>query len=180
MQDQQPLWTPSEEFRNQSPMFAFMQECNRRFGLSLADFAGLHAWSIADRENFWSAVWDFCGVKGKRGERALIHGDVMLDARFFPDAELNFAENLLSQSGEGDALVFWGEDKVRNRWSWDRLAAMVSRLQQAYRAEGIGKGDRVAAKMSNMPETIACMLAAAFLGTTRLIDNLHLNLDANA
>ena len=95
MQDQQPLWTPSEEFRRQSPMFSFMQECNRRFGLSMSDFGGLHAWSIADRENFWTAVWDFCGIKGKRGERALINGDLMLEARFFPDAELNFAENLL-------------------------------------------------------------------------------------
>ncbi len=164
MQDQPPLWTPSEDFRRRSPMFVFMQECNRRFGLSLSDFAGLHAWSIADRENFWTAVWDFCGLKGERGDRALVDGDVMLDARFFPDAKLNFAENLLSRSGEGDALVFWGEDKVRDRWSWDRLAAMVSRLQQAYRAEGIGKGDRVAAMMPNMPETIACMLAAASIG----------------
>ncbi|NLS00160.1 acetoacetate--CoA ligase [Rhizobium sp. P38BS-XIX] len=164
MQDQQLLWTPSEEFRHKSPMFAFMQECNRRFGLSMSDFNGLHAWSIADRENFWTAIWDFCGVKGERGERALINGDQMLDARFFPDAELNFAENLLSRSGEGDALVFWGEDKVRDRWSWDRLASMVSRLQQAYRGMGIGKGDRVAAMMPNMPETIACMLAAASIG----------------
>ncbi|WP_271024376.1 acetoacetate--CoA ligase [Rhizobium sp. RCAM05973] len=164
MHDQQLLWTPSEEFRRQSPMFSFMQECNQRFGLSMSDFGGLHAWSIADRENFWTAVWDFCGIKGERGERALINGDLMLEARFFPDAELNFAENLLSRSGEGDALVFWGEDKVRDRWSWDRLAAMVSRLQQAYRALGIGKGDRVAAMMPNMPETIACMLAAASIG----------------
>ncbi|MFJ6327379.1 MULTISPECIES: acetoacetate--CoA ligase [unclassified Rhizobium] len=164
MQDQQPLWTPSEVSRRQSPMFAFMEECNRRFGLSLEDFPGLHAWSIAERGDFWTAVWDFCGVKGDRGERALINGDVMLETRFFPDAQLNFAENLLSQSGGGDALVFWGEDKVRDRWSWDRLAATVSRLQQAYRAEGIGKGDRVAAMMPNMPETIACMLAAVSIG----------------
>ncbi|MDL2407511.1 acetoacetate--CoA ligase [Rhizobium calliandrae] len=164
MRDNQPLWTPSDEFRRQSPMFVFMQDCNRRFGLSLSDFSSLHAWSIADRETFWTAVWDFCGIKGNRGERALINGDLMLEARFFPDAELNFAENLLSKSGEGDALVFWGEDKVRDRWSWDRLSAMVSRLQQAYRALGIGKGDRVAAMMPNMPETIACMLAAASIG----------------
>ncbi|HEY0122189.1 MAG TPA: acetoacetate--CoA ligase [Rhizobium sp.] len=164
MQDNQPLWTPSDEFRRRSPMFAFMQECNRRFGLSLSDFATLHAWSISERESFWTAVWDFCGIKGKRGERALIDGDLMLEARFFPDAELNFAENLLSKSGGDDALVFWGEDKVRDRWSWDRLSATVSRLQQAYIALGIGKGDRVAAMMPNMPETIACMLAAASIG----------------
>ncbi|MFS8047966.1 acetoacetate--CoA ligase [Rhizobium sp. BR 314] len=164
MQDQPPLWTPSEISRRQSPMFAFMQECNRRFGLSLEDFYGLHAWSIAERGDFWTAVWDFCGIKGERGERALINDDLMLEARFFPDAQLNFAENLLSRSGEGDALVFWGEDKVRDRWSWDRLTAMVSRLQQAYRALGVGKGDRVAAMMPNLPETIACMLAAVSIG----------------
>lgn len=111
MQDNQPLWTPSDEFRRHSPMFAFMEECNRRFDLSLSDFASLHSWSITERESFWTAVWDFCGIKGKRGERALINGDLMLEARFFPDAELNFAENLLSKSGEGDALVFWGKTR---------------------------------------------------------------------
>ncbi|TCR91179.1 acetoacetate--CoA ligase [Rhizobium sp. BK376] len=164
MQNEIPLWTPSEEARRQAPMYAFMQACNERFGLSLSDFAGLHAWSIEDRESFWTAVWDFCGIKGNRGERALVDGDRMLDARFFPDAELNFAENLLTESGEGDALIFRGEDKVRDRWSWDRLTATVSRLQQAYRAIGIRKGDRIAAMMPNMPETIACMLAAASIG----------------
>ena len=164
MQDNQPLWTPSEEFRRQSPMFAFMQECNQRFGLSLFDYGSLHAWSVSDQKNFWTALWDFCGIIGKRGERTLINADVMLDARFFPDAELNFAENLLARTGDGDVLVFWGEDKVRDRWSRERLFSAVSRLQQAYRAMGIGKGDRIAAMLPNMPEAIACMLAAASIG----------------
>jgi acetoacetyl-CoA synthetase len=164
MQDGQPLWTPSEQSMRASPMHAFMTACNERFGLTLSDFASLHAWSVTDRESFWIAVWEFCDVKGQRGERALIHGDDMLDARFFPDAELNFAENLLVKTGDSDALIFRGEDKVRDRWSWDRLAATVSRLQQAYLTLGIGKGDRIAAMMPNMPETIACMLAAASIG----------------
>ena len=164
MQDGQPLWTPSEQSVRASPMHAFMKACNERFGLTLSDFPTLHAWSIADRESFWIAVWEFCGIKGQRGERALINGDNMLDARFFPDAELNFAENLLVRTGDNDALIFRGEDKVRDRWSWDRLSATVSRLQQAYVALGIGKGDRIAAMMPNMPETIACMLAAASIG----------------
>ncbi|PZM11951.1 acetoacetate--CoA ligase [Rhizobium tubonense] len=164
MQDDRPLWTPSEQSRSTSPMHVFMEACNERFGLALSDFPSLHAWSIADRESFWAAVWDFCGIKGYRGERTLVHGDDMLEARFFPDAELNFAENLLIRSGDSDALIFRGEDKVRDRWSWDRLTETVSKLQQAYRALGIGKGDRIAAMMPNMPETIACMLAAASIG----------------
>ena len=164
MQDEKPLWIPSEQSRRASPMHVFMEACNERFGLSLSDFEGLHAWSIAERENFWTAVWDFCGIRGDRGDRALTDADDMLEARFFPDASLNFAENLLVRAGDGDALIFRGEDKVRDRWSWDRLTATVSRLQQAYLALGIAKGDRIAAMMPNMPETIACMLAAASIG----------------
>ncbi|MET0747610.1 MAG: acetoacetate--CoA ligase [Rhizobium sp.] len=164
MQDEQPLWSLSEDARRQTPMFAFLQHCNARHGLSLEDFPGLHAWSITERGDFWTAVWDFCGIRGSRGARALVDADDMLEARFFPDAELNFAENLLTGSGADDALIFRGEDKVTDRWSWDRLSSEVSRLQQAYRALGIGKGDRIAAMMPNMPETIACMLAAASIG----------------
>ncbi|MET3853558.1 acetoacetate--CoA ligase [Rhizobium sp. OAE497] len=164
MNDTVPLWTPSREFIEKSPMHAFMQRCNEAFGLSLQDYAGLHAWSIAEREHFWSTLWDFCGVRGERGERVLADGDLMLKARFFPDARLNFAENLLCNTGEGDALIFRGEDKVQDRWSWNRLHETVSKLQQAYRALGIGEGDRIAAMMPNMPETIACMLAAASIG----------------
>ena len=105
MNDTVPLWTPSPEFIAKSPMYAFMQRCNEAFGLSLQDYAGLHAWSIAEREQFWCTLWDFCDVRGERGGRALADGDFMLKARFFPDARLNFAENLLRNTGEGDALI---------------------------------------------------------------------------
>jgi acetoacetyl-CoA synthetase len=141
-----------------------MQECNLNFGLSLASYADLHAWSVAERESFWTAIWDFCDVRGDRGTRALVDGEAMLDARFFPDASLNFAENLLSGEGAGEAIIFRGEDKVTDRWSWERLRDLVSALQQALRAQGIGPGDRVAAMMPNMPETVAFMLAAASIG----------------
>ncbi|WP_160011673.1 acetoacetate--CoA ligase [Rhizobium sp. 18055] len=164
MRDDKPLWIPSRTSVEASPIFALMQKCNHDFGLSMSDYGELHAWSVADREKFWTAVWEFCEVKGDRGARVLVDGDVMLDARFFPDATLNFAENLLSGEGAGDAIIFRGEDKVHDRWSWDRLRDLVSRLQQAMRAQGIGPGDRIAAMMPNMPETVAFMLAAASIG----------------
>ena len=164
MADDAPLWIPSEDFCRHAPMQAFIDWCAARHGLDFADYDAFHAWSTEARGDFWTAVWDFCGVKGERGTRALVDGDDMLAARFFPDATLNFAENLLSRSGDSDALIFRGEDKVSDRWSWDRLAGLVSQLQQAYRAMGIGQGDRIAAMMPNMPETIAAMLAAASIG----------------
>ncbi|EUC00241.1 acetoacetyl-CoA synthase [Rhizobium sp. CF080] len=164
MGNEQPLWSPSKEAEQKIPLYQFIGWCAERFGKSFPDYDAFYAWSIFERADFWSAVWDYCGVKGERGALALINGDDMLAARFFPDATLNFAENLLSGTGAGDALIFRGEDKVSYRWSWDKLRAEVSRLQQALKTLGIEKGDRVAAMMPNMPETIACMLAAASIG----------------
>ena len=113
---------------------------------------------------FWNLVWDFCEIRGEKGGRVLADGDRMPGASFFPDARLNFAQNLLRRHGGGDALVFRGEDKVERRMSWDELHALVSKLQQLFLSCGVGTGDRVAAMMPNMPETIAAMLAAASIG----------------
>lgn len=112
MRDDKPLWVPSRASIEASPMYAFMEKCNRDFGLSLAGYDDLHAFSVADRERFWTSVWEFCGIKGERGTSALRNGDAMLDARFFPDATLNFAENLLSGEGVGDALIFRGKTRL--------------------------------------------------------------------
>ncbi|MGL3605914.1 acetoacetate--CoA ligase [Rhizobium sp. G187] len=141
-----------------------MQWCVAERGAPSADYEAFHHWSVDAREAFWSAIWDYCGVVGEKGSRLLEDHGTMLEARFFPEARLNFAENLLAHAGEGDALIFRGENKVSDRWSWQRLSAMVSRLQQAMQAMGIGRGDRIAAMMPNMPETIALMLAATSLG----------------
>ncbi|MGV8938476.1 MAG: acetoacetate--CoA ligase [Allorhizobium sp.] len=164
MIEEVPLWVPSEEFRKQTPLYAFMQWCAAGNGRTFDDYDTFYAWSIEDRGAFWSAVWDYCGVKGTKGLVALVEDGHMLDARFFPEARLNFAENLLSKTGDGDAMIFRGEDKAADRWSWDRLHATVSKLQQGFSAMGIEKGDRIAAMMPNMPETVALMLAAASIG----------------
>jgi acetoacetyl-CoA synthetase len=143
---------------------AFIAEANRRHGIDLKNYRELHAWSVAQGADFWDLVWDFCGIIGDKGERRLINADKMPGAQFFPDAKLNFAENLLRAAGSGDALIFRGEDKISYRLSWAELIALVSRLQQALRAVGVGKGDRVTAMIPNMPETIALMLAVTSLG----------------
>ncbi|ATU95507.1 acetoacetate--CoA ligase (plasmid) [Phyllobacterium zundukense] len=145
-------------------MARFAELASKISNRELLNFKDIHCWSIEKPEAFWALVWDFCEIKGDRGERVLINRDQMLDAAFFPDATLNFAENLLSRNGGTDAIVFRGEDRVSYRWSWDHLHNMVSKLQQAYRAAGIAQGDRIAAMMPNMPETVACMLAAASIG----------------
>ena len=159
-----PLWTPSAERIEAAPMTAFMKAAAETPGLALASYAQLHRWSIDDREAFWNLVWDFCGVVGDKGEAVLADGDRMPGASFFPGASLNFAENLLRTKGSGEAIVFRGEDKVERRLSWNELHALTSRLQQLFLSLGVKSGDRIAAMMPNMPETVAAMLATASIG----------------
>ncbi len=163
MQDR-PLWTPDPDALPALPLSAFAAEAGRRTGRALDDYDALHGWSVADPGGFWELVWDFCAVIGDKGARRIAMAGSMRDTRFFPDARLNFAENLLRQGGAETAIVFRGEEKFERRLSFDDLSALVSRLQQAMRAAGIGHGDRVAAMLPNMPEAVAVMLATASLG----------------
>ena len=132
-----------------------------------ADYPSLHRWSVDDPEAFWAAVWDDLGVIGERGSRVIDHGAELFETRFFPDARLNVAENLLAHRGPEPALVFHSEDdSIVRVLSRDDLRLMVGRLQAALERAGVGVGDRVAAWLPNIPETYAVMLAAAAIGAT--------------
>jgi acetoacetyl-CoA synthetase len=153
-----PLWTPSAERVERTLLARFMRQAGHR------DYAALHRWSIENREAFWNLLWDFCAVRGEKGATTLRDGARMPGATWYPEGRLNFADNLLRSRDDGDALVFWGEDKVRRRLSRGTLYDLVSRMAQALAAAGVRKGDRVAGYLPNLPESIAATLATASLG----------------
>ncbi|TPK43859.1 acetoacetate--CoA ligase [Mesorhizobium sp. B2-5-4] len=159
-----PLWTPTQDRIDASPLTVFMKVAAANTGSPFSSYADLHRWSVENRESFWDLVWDFCGLEGDKGERLLLDGEKMPGASFFSDASLNFAENLLKKTGAGEAIVFRGEDKVERRLSWNELHGLVSRLQQLFLSLKVKKGDRIAAMIPNMPEAVAAMLAAASIG----------------
>jgi len=162
MTDQQPLWKPSAERIAASNLARFCRQLGKP-----VDMAALHAWSVAELEAFWRAIWSFCGVIGEGpGKTGIENPGRMPGAHFFPEARLNYAENLLRRRDRGDAIVFRGEDKVRRRLSHGELYDLVSRLAQAMQAAGVKPGDRVAGFVPNLPETLASMLAAASIGAT--------------
>ena len=163
-QPDQALWVPSADRIAAANITAFARTAEAKWGLNLPDYPALHAWSVGQPEQFWTSVWDDGEVIGERGETVLLHADRMPGAVWFPDARLNFAQNLLRSRDDHDALVFWGEDKVINRVTHGELYREVARFAAALREMGVGKGDRVAAWMPNMPETIVAMLATASIG----------------
>lgn len=155
-----PLWQPSAEHIQSTRLSAFIRHTRREF----ADYQALHRWSVEDSEAFWQEVWQFTGVIGDMGSERLRQPTAMPGAEWFPQAKLNFAENLLRRRDERQALVFWGEDQCKTQLSYAELYAAVSRLAQALRAQGVGVGDRVAGMMPNMPATLVAMLASSAIG----------------
>ncbi|MBF1164815.1 MAG: acetoacetate--CoA ligase [Dechloromonas agitata] len=153
----QPLWQPNPNTVGDTRMAMFMQ------AMGHGRYADLWQWSIDQPEAFWSRLWDFCGAVGDKGQTVLRDGDKMPGARWFPEARLNYAENLL-QRREGEALVFWGEDQVKRRMSRAELYAEVARFQRFLVDAGVGEGDRVAGYLPNLPETLIAMLATTALG----------------
>jgi len=158
-------YVPTEAQVAQSNMAVFAAAMERRFDRQLNDYAELHRWSVEHLEEFWTGLWEHCGVVASaRGEVVVEQGESMEQVSWFPGARLNFAENLLRFRGPEDALVFWGEDRIKRRLSRDELYTAVARVAEAMRARGLKAGDRVAAFMPNAPETIITMLAAASIG----------------
>ncbi|MDD3354072.1 acetoacetate--CoA ligase [Zoogloea sp.] len=159
-----PLWVPDAQRIANANITAFAHAAEQRWGRALPDYPALHAWSVAEPAEFWTSIWEYGEVRGERGGVVLEEGTRMPSARWFPEARLNFAENLLRSRNDGDALVFWGEDRIKNRMSHGDLYRQVAHLAAALQDTGVGPGDRVAAWMPNLPETLVAMLAAASIG----------------
>ncbi len=166
----QMMWQPGAGRCAAANLSVFARLAAERFGRPAfcqggsVDYASLHRWSVEHPEEFWSLLWDFAGVRGDKGDVVLADGARMPGARWFPDARLNYAENLLRCRDEETALVFWGEDKQKRRMSRAELYRRVARLAQAMKNAGVAPGDVVAAYMPNLPETLIALLAAASLG----------------
>ena len=162
---EKPLWQPGDERKASTNMTRFMTSMAADLGRSLGSYRDVHALSIEEPGRFWEYVWDYCGVIGEKGSAPfLTDPDKMPGAKFFPQARLNFAENVCSAIGDGPALVFRGEDKVARRMSGIELKTEIAQVQGMVRDASVVAGDRVAAMLPNLPEAIAAVLGVAAQG----------------
>jgi acetoacetyl-CoA synthetase len=159
-----PLWTPTPERIARSRMLGFIRQVEARYDRPILDYAALYDFSIDRFEDFWRLMWEFGGIRGTMGERIVEAPERMPGARFFPDATLNFAENLLRRRDDGLAIVFNGEGRRRRKLTWRELFAGVAGFAAALRREGVVPGDRVAGYLPNLPEAIVAALGAAAVG----------------
>ncbi len=160
-----PLWIPSAKKVESTIISDFMGKVSAKTGQKIENYADLWRWSVENNENFWNFLWDYCDVRGEKGTRVLdSNGGQMLGARFFPDARINYAENVLRQRDDQTALIFRDERGSERNLSFKALSDQVSLWQQALMGMGVREGDRVAGYLPNMPEAIIACLAASSLG----------------
>ncbi|MFO1493787.1 MAG: acetoacetate--CoA ligase [Lysobacterales bacterium] len=159
------LWTPTAERVAGTNLARFMRYAHERYGADLPDYAALYAWSVSHSDRFWTAVWEFCGIRGAGPlEPAYVDFERMPGCRFFPATEINFAQNLLRFRDERLAIIARGEDGSTRELSYADLAEEVRRVRAALQRAGVGVGDRVAGFVPNRPEAVIAMLATASLG----------------
>ena len=166
------IWRPSPERLAGANLTRFMAGVNARHNLALEDYSALYTWSVEHPAEFWTELIEFAGVRIDWGPGPAIADEAgkpsvaMPGARFFPTARLNFAFNLLRYGDDHPALIFRNERGTRREISYKDLRAEVARVAEGLRSAGVTTGDRVAAYMPNLPETMIAMLAAASLGAT--------------
>jgi acetoacetyl-CoA synthetase len=161
-----PLWRPTKERIQRTRLHHFIQKLQEESRKDFPTYASLHDYSTSERAQFWSMVWDFCGIIGHKGN-TISDGESSkpgFNERFFPEASLNFAENLLRKSSDETAIFFRREDTDEGQMSWRQLHHLTSRFQQWLEQQGIRSGDRVAALLPNAPEAVSAFLATSALG----------------
>ena len=159
------LWEPSAELVERSRLTEFIGWLKRERGLSFGGYDELWQWSVDDLDEFWSAIWEFFGVRADGDPSPVLASREMPGAQWFPNTSLNYAEHVFAgKRDEEVAILHASELRELRGMRWGELRSQVTAVAAGLRGLGVGRGDRVVAYMPNIPETIVAFLATASLG----------------
>jgi acetoacetyl-CoA synthetase len=166
VEQQSALWEPSPQERERAEMTRFMRWAGERRGRAFADYDELWHWSVTEIEDFWAAIWEFCGVRASSPYERVLGSHRMPGASWFSGTELNYAENILLGDRDADAVAVLHASELRklDEITASELTARVTAVAGGLRALGVARGDRVVAYMPNIPETLIAFLAVASIG----------------
>ena len=160
----QKLWEANLKVKNRSNLLKFEKFLSKKFNYKVSkNYKKIFNWSIKNLNLFWSSVWDYTNVKGKKNEKFKFTKD-FLKNKFFIKSKLNFAENLLSKNDNSKAITFISETGYREVRSWKELRYNTSKLIYFFKQNKILEKDRIAAYMANQIETVECFLATSSIG----------------
>ena len=138
-------------------------------GLSFDSYHALWQWSVTEQDAFWQSIWDFEGMESPTPHTQALADARMPGAVWFPGAQVNYAQRVFRHAAPAHAagmpaIVSDNELSQVHETSWMALRRQVGSLALHLRALGVQRGDRVAACMPNVPETIVAFLACASIG----------------
>jgi acetoacetyl-CoA synthetase len=163
----QPLWVPSEKRIRDANMTRFIPFVNDRYGTKFTDYFDLYQWSVSNIPDFWASVWDFVGIKAsKKYDKVVEDMGKFPGTKWFPGAELNYAENLLRYRDDKVAIVAKCETRPSVYITYKEVYGEVAHLAGALRGLGVTKNDRVVGYMPNIAQTALAMLATTSIGAT--------------
>ena len=162
--DNDILWALSDTDKQQSALWQFAEQTRSLHQAAPGDYDALHAWSVDSPAAFYEALWDFLDIIGDKGDASYEAGEDIRSARFYPDARLNYAENLLREPDDRLAIIAHRDDGTRRTLTRRELYDQVSRLVQALQDAGVTTGDRIAAIVTNDMEAIVGYLASSAIG----------------
>jgi acetoacetyl-CoA synthetase len=158
------LWTPSEERIERSCLARYQRWLGDTRGRSFDDYQALWQWSVDELEEFWATIVEFFGVE-LHGRDQVLADASMPGAEWFPGARCNYAHSAFAGKSDDEvAIRHASELRELGSWTWGELREQVTAIAAGLRALGVGEGDRVAAYMPNIPETVAAFLACASIG----------------
>ena len=159
------LWKLKEEKLNKTNLFSYSSYIKKNFNIDCGnDYNKLWKWSVDNNTDFWNSIWDFTKVKGHKGKIILEKSNIFYKNKFFPDAQLNYTENLLKKFDKNPAIIFKSENGYRTSLSWEKLYSNVTKISKWMNSCGIRKGDRVAAYLPNIPETVEAYISSSSIG----------------
>jgi acetoacetyl-CoA synthetase len=162
------LWTPKPKWVEQSQMHDFIGWLERERGKVFADDEALWRWSSTSIDEFWSALWDYFDIISDGEYDSVSSGPDFINTRWFAGARLNYAEHALRREADAGAdevaLHHSSELRPLATTSWHELGAQVRAVATSLRGLGVKPGDRVAAYLPNVPETVVAMLGATAIG----------------
>ena len=165
MDNPEIIWQPSNESKKSSNLSRFIELVNQRYSQSIkTEYQEIWNWSVNNIESFWSLIWDFSEIKGSKGTKISENLGLMPGAKFFPEAKLNYAENLLRSPDNALAIEEFREDGFSNALTRMELKTKALQMAGWMESKGVKKGDRICAYMTNCSETIITMLATSALG----------------
>ncbi len=159
------LWQPSAEIIRQANLTRYLAWLKENKGLDFQSYQELWHWSVTEIETFWASLWHYFDLIASEPYTSVLAERKMPGAIWFSGARLNYIENLFRhQTSDRPAIFYQSETKALTEISWSELYQQTTRLAQALKAMGVGRGDRVVAYLPNIPEAIIAFLATASLG----------------